>query len=60
MMNRRQLLKLLPAATAAGALLTVSGRTLAAEISAMSQESQRNMTPEQALSALKKGNERFV
>ncbi len=60
MMKRRQLLKLLPAATAAGALLTVSGRTLAAEIPAMSQESQRNITPEQALSALKDGNERFV
>lgn len=60
MMNRRQLLKLLPAATAAGALLGASGGTLAVEISAMSQESQRNMTPEQALKALQKGNERFV
>jgi len=60
MMNRRELLKLLPAAAAAGALLKKSSSTLAAEISAMSQESQRNMTPEQALSALKKGNERFV
>jgi carbonic anhydrase len=60
MMNRRQLLKLLPVATAAGAILTVSGRTLAAEIPVMSKESQRNMTPEQALSALKDGNERFV
>ena len=60
MMNRRQLLKLLPVATAAGALLKVSGRTLSAEIPAMSRESQRNMTPEQALSALKDGNERFV
>jgi carbonic anhydrase len=60
MMNRRQLLKLMPAAAAAGALLTVSGRALAAEISAMSEEAQRNMTPEQALSAIKDGNERFV
>jgi carbonic anhydrase len=60
MMNRRQLLKLLPAAAATGALLTVSGRALAAEISAMSAEAQRNMTPGQALSALKDGNERFV
>jgi carbonic anhydrase len=60
MIERRQLLKLLPAATAAGTLLTVFGRTLAAEIPAMSQESRRNMTPEQALSALKNGNERFV
>ncbi len=60
MMNRRQLLKLLPAAAAAGALLTVSGRALAAEIPAMSEESQGNMTPAQALRALKDGNERFV
>lgn len=60
MMNRRQLIQLLPAATAAGALFSVSGRTLAAETSAMSQESQRNMTPEQALNTLKQGNERFV
>jgi carbonic anhydrase len=60
MMNRRQLLKSLPVAAAAGALFTVSGRTLAAEIPAMSEESQRNMTPEQALSALKEGNERFI
>ena len=58
MMNRRQLLKLMPAA--AGALLTVSGRTSAAEIPAMSKASQRNMTPEHALSALKEGNERFI
>jgi carbonic anhydrase len=60
MMNRRELLKSLPVAAAAGALFTLSGRTLAAEIPAMSKESQRNMTPEQALSALKDGNERFV
>jgi carbonic anhydrase len=60
MMNRRQLLKSVPAAAAAGALLAVSGRTLAAEIPAMSEESQRNMTPEQALRALKDGNERFI
>jgi carbonic anhydrase len=60
MINRRQLLKLMPIAAAAGALLTLSGRTLAAEIPAMSKESQRNMTPEQALSALKEGNERFI
>lgn len=60
MMNRRQLLKFLPAATAAGALLTASGGALALEISAMSQVSQRDMTSEQALNALKKGNERFV
>jgi carbonic anhydrase len=60
MINRRQLLKLMPVAAAAGALLTVSGRTLAAEIPAMSKESQRNMTPEHALSALKEGNERFI
>jgi len=60
MMNRRQLFKLLPVATAAGVILTVSGRTLAAEIPAMSKELQRNMTPDQALSALKHGNERFV
>lgn len=60
MVNRRQLLKMLPAATAAGAFLAMSGGTLATEISAMSQESQRDMTPEQALSALKQGNERFV
>jgi carbonic anhydrase len=60
MMNRRQLLKLMPVAAAAGALLTVSGRTLAAEIPAMSKASQRNMTPERALRALKEGNERFI
>ena len=60
MMNRRQLLKTLPVAAAAGALFTVAGRTLADEIPAMSRESQRNMTPEQALGALKDGNERFI
>jgi hypothetical protein len=60
MMNGRQLLKLVPAATVAGALFTVSGRTLQAEIPAMSKESQSNMTPEQALGAPKDGNERFV
>jgi carbonic anhydrase len=60
MMNRRQLLKSLPVAAAPGALITVSGRTLAAEIPAMSKESQHSMTPEQALSALKDGNERFI
>jgi carbonic anhydrase len=59
-MNRRQLLKSLPVAAAAGALLTVPSRTLGAEIPAMSKESQRNMTPEKALSVLKDGNERFV
>ena len=56
MMNRRQLLKSLPVVVAAGGLLTVAGRTLADEIPAMSKESQRSMTPEQALSALKDGN----
>jgi carbonic anhydrase len=60
MMNRRQLLKSLPAAAAAGALFAVSGHTLAADIPAMSKESQRNMTPEQALGRLKDGNERFI
>jgi carbonic anhydrase len=60
MMNRRQLLKSLPVAAAAGALLGLPGHMLAADVPAMSQESQRKMTPEQALSALKVGNERFI
>jgi carbonic anhydrase len=60
MLNRRQLLKSLPVAAAAGALLTVPGQILAAEIPAMTKESQRKMTPEQALGALKGGNERFI
>ena len=59
-MNRRQLIKTLPAAAAAGALFTFAGRTLADEIPAMSRESQRNMTPEHALRALKEGNDRFI
>ena len=59
-MNRRQLLKSLPVAAAAGTLFTFSGRTLADEIPAMSRERQRNMTPEHALRALKDGNERFI
>jgi carbonic anhydrase len=59
-MNRRQLLKSLPVVGAAGALLAVSGPTLAAEVPAMSKESQRDMTLEQALRTLKDGNERFI
>ena len=60
MTTRRQILKMLPAAGAAGAFFTISGCAVSAEIDAMSRESQQDMTPEQALSALKEGNERFV
>ena len=60
MRTRRQLLKSLPVAGAAGALFAVSGRTVSAEVPAMSREAQRTMTPEQALRTLKDGNERFI
>lgn len=59
-MNRRQLLKSLPVAGAAGALLAVSGRLPASEIPTMSSEARREMTIEQALAALKDGNKRFT
>ena len=60
MNTRRQFLKSLSAAGAAGALFALPGRAAAAEIPAMSREAQRAMTPEQALTALKAGNERFL
>lgn len=60
MTTRRQLLKSLPVAGAAGALFAMSGNTASAEVPAMSKESQRKMTPEQALRALKDGNDRFT
>ncbi len=60
MTTRRQLLKMLPAAGAAGALYSISGCAVSAGIPAMSKEAQQAMTPEKALSALKEGNERFV
>jgi len=60
MTNRRQLLKSIPAAGAAGVFLALSGRQAVAEVPAMTREAQQNMTPDQALAALKVGNERFV
>ena len=60
MTNRRQLLKSIPAAGAAAVFVGFSGRQAAAENPAMTQEAQQNMTPDQALAALKAGNERFV
>lgn len=60
MITRRQLLKSLPVAGAAGSLFAMSDSTASAEVPAMSKEARRKMTPEQALRALKDGNERFV
>ncbi len=60
MMNRRELLKALPVAGAAGALFALSGRTLGAEIPAMSKASQADTTPEKAIKMLKDGNARFI
>ena len=60
MTTRRQMLKALPAAGAAGALLALTGRLESAEVPAMTREAQRNMTPHKALAMLKAGNERFV
>src|SRR5262245_66606745 len=57
MSTRRQFLQSL---SAGGALLALSGRAARADVPAMSKEAQRAMTPEQALTALKEGNERFV
>lgn len=60
MATRRQILKMLPAAGAAGALYSISGCAVSAEIPAMSKEAQQAMTPNQALLELKEGNQRFV
>ncbi|MEE4377915.1 MAG: carbonic anhydrase family protein [Candidatus Competibacteraceae bacterium] len=58
MTTRRQLLKAIPAMTAA---LAIPGHTLAAtEIPAMTKQARSELTPDQALELLKDGNERFV
>jgi len=57
MTTRRQFLQ---SASAAGALLAVSGRTAWAEVPVMTQKAQAAMTPDQALALLVEGNERFV
>jgi carbonic anhydrase len=46
--------------SAAGVLLATSSRSAHAETAVMTKESQANMTPDQALAALKEGNQRFV
>ena len=60
MTTRRQILKSLPAAGAAGALFALTGRIESAEVRAMTQQAQRDMTLDQAFNALKDGNQRFV
>ena len=60
MLSRRQLLKSLPVAGAAGVMFAATGRTLAGSVPTMTAASQREMTAEQALAALKAGNERFA
>jgi carbonic anhydrase len=60
MTTRRQLLKSMTAVGAAGALFSVTGRQAKASVPAMTREAQESMTPDQALAALKSGNERFV
>ncbi|MEE4379139.1 MAG: carbonic anhydrase, partial [Candidatus Competibacteraceae bacterium] len=58
MTTRRQLLKAIPAMTAA---LAIPGHTLAAtEIPAMTKQARSELTPDQALELLRDGNERFV
>ena len=57
MTTRRQFLQ---SVSAAGALLAVSGRPAWAEASVMTKKAQSSMTPDQALAALKQGNERFA
>ena len=59
MSTRRELLKSIPAAGAAGILHALSRRAAAAQV-AMTQEAQQKMSPDEALAALKAGNERFV
>ncbi len=56
MTTRRQFLRSLPAT---GALLALPGAAWV-EASVMTEQAQRRMTPDQALAALKEGNERFV
>lgn len=60
MATRRQMLKLLPAAGAAGALLALTGRVQSAEVAVMTRQIQRDMTPDQAIEHLREGNRRFV
>ncbi len=56
MTTRRQFLRSIPAT---GALLALPGAAWV-EASVMTEQAQRRMTPDQALAALKEGNERFV
>ena len=59
MSTRRELLKSIPAAGAAGVLHALSRRAAAAQV-AMTPEAQQKMSSDEALAALKAGNERFV
>lgn len=56
MTDRREFLR---AASAAGLLLAVAGRSANGEVATMTEEARRDITPEQALERLLQGNERF-
>jgi carbonic anhydrase len=58
--TRREILKAIPVVGAAGALLALDCRPAKAVSPTMTRAAQREMTPEEAIDALKKGNERFV
>lgn len=57
MTNRRQFLK---STSAAAILLALSGRVAWADRPVMTEKKQSNMSPDDALAALKEGNQRFV
>jgi carbonic anhydrase len=59
-LTRRQLLASLPAAGAAGILFSVCGSAFSSDSLSMTRALQLEMTPGQALEALKAGNERFI